>query len=79
LDVLVDFLRAIGRHLGKAVLMTAEGSPAHPALLVRRLRYSRARSPDRRSRWWREVSGRHVDGQSGCLGGIGQSFVIRDE
>ena len=26
-----------------------------------------------------DVSGGHVDGQSGCLGGIGQSFVVRDE
>jgi hypothetical protein len=29
--------------------------------------------------WWRDVSGRHVDGQSGCLGSIGQPFVVRDE
>ncbi|MBN6054631.1 hypothetical protein JYK22_22000 [Nonomuraea sp. RK-328] len=32
LDVLVDVLRAIGRRLGKSVLMTAEGSPGYPDL-----------------------------------------------
>ncbi|WP_431930801.1 hypothetical protein [Nonomuraea jabiensis] len=32
LDVLVDVFRAIGRRLGKSVLMNAEGSPDHPDL-----------------------------------------------
>lgn len=49
------------------------------ALLARRLRYPRPGALSGKSRWWRDVSGRHVDGQSGCLGSIGQSFVVRDE
>ena len=32
LDILVDFFCVIGRHLGKSVVMTAEGSPGHPDL-----------------------------------------------